>query len=243
MTFVAVPSPSRHSFLCSSPHAEPAVQISRNGLPRACMRRAGSDLRMEKFWFGKLKPRATREVAPVHVMALAAPSQRPSPLPPDIVVDAEEFRQAMVQGKVLVETTEDRRQLALLVPSLPVHVPLEPLVGSVQKLPAALRARDADNCGFAVHVRAAYVFEPKRFKRLWFLPVFSLPFAGESPEEQHACLLRRKLQTELSEHHGILLVSERAWRLLSFAVQSPMSAGVASEFARRIQRYGAGGLS
>ena len=33
-TFVPVPSPSEHSFLCSSPLSEPIVRISRNGLPK-----------------------------------------------------------------------------------------------------------------------------------------------------------------------------------------------------------------
>src|SRR6185437_7526689 len=65
------------------------------------------------------------------------------------------------------------------------------------KLPAALRARDPDDRGFAVHVRTAHVLEADELERLRLLAVFGHPFAGESPEEEHAGLLRRQLQAEL----------------------------------------------
>lgn len=122
----------------------------------------------------------------------------------------------MTQGEVLVEATKHQRQMMLLVPSLPMHVPLEPIVGAIQKLPAALGARNADNRDFAVPVRAGYVLETKKLEGLRFRPIFGRSFAGKPPETQHAGLLGRKFKTELLhpvlqdavEAFGVALVLE-----------------------------------
>src|SRR5262245_14142431 len=73
--FATVPSPSRHGLLNSFPHSEPAVQISCNGLPRACTRGASSYRWVEKLRFRELEPRPTLEVAPEHAGLLGANSR------------------------------------------------------------------------------------------------------------------------------------------------------------------------
>jgi hypothetical protein len=103
----------------------------------------------------------------------------------------------MAQGKVLVKATEHQRQMMLLVPSLPMHMSLEPVVGTIQKLPAALRTRNADYRDFTVPVRAADVFEAQKLEGFRFRTVFGHSFAGETPEAQHAGLFRCEFKTKL----------------------------------------------
>src|SRR5712691_11174783 len=67
----------------------------------------------------QLEPRTTQEVAPVQPVALAASAQHSNPLQLHLAPNVVEFWLTVMQSEVLVEATQHRRQLTLLVPSLP----------------------------------------------------------------------------------------------------------------------------
>ncbi|MBI2835624.1 MAG: transposase [Acidobacteria bacterium] len=144
-------------------------------------------------------PRATQEVAPVQPVALAASAQHSNPLQLNLAPNVVEFRLAVMQSEVLVEATQHRRQLTLLVPSLPVPMPREPFLGARQKLATALLAREADHRERAAAVRSAYMREAQKVERVWSLAICRLCLGGEASKEQQPRLVVGQLQVEPRE--------------------------------------------
>jgi hypothetical protein len=66
------------------------------------------------------------------------------PLTLDFIADPAQLTVTVVQGEVLVETAQHRREMTLLFASLPMPMHLQPLADASEKLPAAFGAGDAD---------------------------------------------------------------------------------------------------
>src|SRR5215510_7013412 len=164
------------------PTQNPACRFPAPGSPGRTHDQSPSDGRMTSFRVRQLEPRATQEVAPVQPVTLAASAQHSDPLQLNLASDVVEFRLAVMQSEVLVEATQHRRQVTLLVPSLPVPMLREPLLGARQKRAAA--------------VRSAYVRETQEVERLGSLAVRRLPLGGKASEEQQPCLVVGQLQVE-----------------------------------------------
>src|SRR5688572_11796074 len=113
---------------CTRPPTQnPACRFPAPGSPGRPHDQAPSDGRMTGLRVRQLEPGATQEVAPVQPVALAASAQHSNPLQLNLAPNVVEFRLAVMQSEVLVEATQHRRQLTLLVPSLPVPMSREPL--------------------------------------------------------------------------------------------------------------------
>src|SRR5438093_508237 len=140
---------------CARPPTQnPACRFPAPGSPGRTHDQTSLDRRMTGLRVRQFEPRAASEVAPVQLVTLAASAQDSNPLQLHLAPDGVEFWLAVMQSEVLVETTEHRRQLTLLVPPLPVPVPRKPLLGACQKLATALQAREADDRERAAAVRS-----------------------------------------------------------------------------------------
>jgi hypothetical protein len=95
---------------------------------------------MQRFRVWQIKPRLGPKVAPVEPMTLASAAQSTNPLPPYFEPNPMELALTVVEPEVLIEASQHNRQVTLLVPALPVHVPFDPLAGTSQELTAALHA-------------------------------------------------------------------------------------------------------
>src|SRR5262249_52648801 len=154
---------------------------------------------MTRLRIRELKPRAAQEVAPVQPVTLVASAQHSDPLPLNLTPNVVEFRLAVMQSEVLVEATEHRRQVTLLVPSLPMPMPRKPLLGARQKLATALLAREANHRERATAVRSAHMREAQKVERVWSPAVCRLGLGGEAPEEQQPRLVVGQCQVDPRE--------------------------------------------
>src|SRR5713101_6382270 len=184
---------------CTRPPTQnPACRFPAPGSPGRTYGQT-SDSRMTGVRVRQLEPRATQEVAPVQPVTLAASAQHSNPLQLHLAPNVVEFWLTVMQSEVLVEATQHRRQLTLLVPSLPVPMPREPLLGARQKLATALLAREANHRGRAAAVRSAYMREAQKVERVWSLAVCRLSLGGEASKEQQPRLIVGQLQVEPRE--------------------------------------------
>src|SRR5712691_11587003 len=184
---------------CTRPPTQnPACRFPAPGFP---VRTYGqtSDIRVTRFRVRQLERRATQEVAPVQPVTLAASAQHSNPLQLHLAPNVVEFWLTVMQSEVLVEATQHRRQLTLLVPSLPVPMSREPLLGARQKLATALLARETNHRERAAAVRSAYVREAQKVERVWPLAVGRLSLGGEASKEQQPRLVVGQLQVEPRE--------------------------------------------
>jgi len=171
---------------CTRPPTQnPACSFPAPGSPGRTHSQALLDGRMTSLRVRQFEPRAVREVAPEQPVPLAASAQYTDPLQLNLVPYRVESPFAVVQSEVLKETTQHRRQLPLLVSSLPVPMVREPLLRARQKLATAFPAREANYRKFPAAVRSAYVRETQEIKRLGSLVVFRLSVSGEASEEKH----------------------------------------------------------
>lgn len=76
--------PHRVGGLRLAPQSEPAVRLSRNGLPRTASRPRSSDRRMKHRRIRQLKPGPAQKIAPADPVALALMAQHANPLPLDL---------------------------------------------------------------------------------------------------------------------------------------------------------------
>jgi hypothetical protein len=75
----------------------------------------------------------------------------------------------------------------------------QPILHSVEKLPATLPSGKPDQCEFPIAVRTTNVFEPEEFKRFRFPSSRCKPFFRESPEHYAARFLFGEFNEELAE--------------------------------------------
>ena len=129
-------------------------------------------------------------------MPLAPASQGVHPLPLDFVANPAELVTAMVQGEVLVEAAQHHREVLLLLASLPMPVPQQPLAGASEELTATLGAGNADQGKAPCPIHPTGVFEAKKLKRLWPLSVLAPRGGGKTPKEQQPSLVLGQLQIE-----------------------------------------------
>src|SRR5215510_8245045 len=181
------------------PTQNPACRFPAPGSPGRTHDQSPSDGRMTSFRVRQLEPRATQEVAPVQPVTLAASAQHSDPLQLNLASDVVEFRLAVMQSEVLVEATQHRRQVTLLVPSLPVPMLREPLLGARQKRATALPAWETNHRKRAAAVRSAYVRETQEVERLGSLDVRRRLLGGKASEEQQPCFVVGQLQVESRE--------------------------------------------
>src|SRR5262249_13601248 len=116
-------------------------------------------------------------------------------LTPDVV----EFRRAVMQSKVLVEATQHRRQVTLLVPSLPVPMLRKPLLGACQKLATALLARETNHRECAAAIRSAYMREAQKVERVCSFALCPFCLGGEASKEQQPRFIVGQFQVESRE--------------------------------------------
>src|SRR5262249_37070221 len=87
-----------------------------------------------------------------------------------------------------LEATQGHRQLTLLVWSLPVPVPREPLLGARQKFPTAIPARETDDRELAAAVRSAYVCQAQEVERTGPFLVCAFLSAAKRPKSSSRVL-------------------------------------------------------
>src|SRR5713101_4759288 len=167
--------------------------------PQVALATRPSDSRMTGHRVWQLEPRAAPEIAPVQPMSLAASAQHSDPLQLDLMPDGIEFWLAVMEPEVLIEPSQRHRQMALLVPPLPVPMPGEPLFGACKKLATALPARETNHRERAAAVRSAYMREAQKVERVRPLAICRLGLSGEASEEQQPRLLVGQLQIESRE--------------------------------------------
>src|ERR1700739_2437564 len=171
---------------CTRPPTQnPACRFPAPGSPGRTHSQASLDSRMSSLRIRQLEPRTPLEVTPKQPVPLAASAQYPDPLQLNLVPYRIESPFAVVQSKVLIETPQHRRQLPLLVPSLPVPMVREPLLRARQKLATAFPARETNYRKFPAAIRSAYWRGTQEVKRLGSLVVFRLSISGEASEEEH----------------------------------------------------------
>jgi hypothetical protein len=127
---------------------------------------------------------------------LAPASQGVHPLPLDFVANPAELVTAMVQGEVLVEAAQHHREVLLLLASLPMPVPQQPLAGASEELTATLGAGNADQGKAPCPIHPTGVFEAKKLERLRPLSVLAPRGGGKTPKEQQPSLVLGQLQIE-----------------------------------------------
>src|SRR5262249_55556652 len=177
----------------------PACRFPAPGSPGRTHSRASSDRRMTEFRVRQFKPRAVHEVAPEQPMSLAASAQYSDPLQLYLAPNHVEFRLAVVQPEILIETTQHHGQLTLLIPPLPVPMSREPLLGARQKLSTALLARETDHRELAAVSDSTYMRETQKVKRAGSLVVRCFGCCSEASEEQQPCFLVGQFQVESRE--------------------------------------------
>src|SRR5215470_61282 len=182
-----------------SPTQNPACRFPAPGSPGRTHSRASSDRRMTEFRVRQFKPRAVHEVAPEQPMSLAASAQYSDPLQLYLAPNHVEFRLAVVQPEILIETTQHHRQVTLLIPPLPVPMSREPLLGARQKLSTALLARETDHRELAAVSDSTYMLETQKVKRAGSLVVCCFSYCSEASEEQQPCFLVGQFQVESRE--------------------------------------------
>ena len=89
-----------------------------------------------------------------------------APLPLDFSAYVIKLRFAVMQTEVLIEPSQHRAKLTLLIPSLPVHMPLEPLFGLSQEHSAAFDAGYPHQGKLATLTDSTDVFETQEVERL-----------------------------------------------------------------------------
>ena len=120
------------------------------------------------------------------------------PVSLDFVADPAELAVAVVQGEVLVETAQHRREMTLLFASLPMPVHLQPLTDASEKLPAAFGAGDADEGKAPVPIHPTDMLEAEELKGLRpSMSISLLCFSRKAPKEQQPSLVLGQLQIEL----------------------------------------------
>src|SRR5450756_1613339 len=122
-----------------------------------------------------------------------------TPLPLYFSANVIEVRFAMMQAKVLIEPSQHRDELTLLITLLPVHMPLEPLLGLGQELSAAFDAGYPHQGKLATSVHSANVFETQEVKRLWLFANLLQVRPHEAPKAHQPRLLFSQFQSELRE--------------------------------------------
>jgi hypothetical protein len=137
-------------------------------------------------------------------MALAASAQCSHPLALNLAPNPIELRLAVVKRKVLVEAAQHHCQVTLLISSPPVPMALEPVLGTCQKLPAALRTGDADQRELPASIDPAYVLEAQEVKGLGLCRVLRLALSGEASKEEQPGLLLGQGQVEPLKAHAQL---------------------------------------
>jgi hypothetical protein len=136
---------------------------------------------MTEFRVRQFEPRAVHEVAPEQPMSLAASAQYSDPLQLNLAPNHVEFRLAVVQPEILIETTQHHGQLTLLIPPLPVPMSREPLLGARQKLSTALLARETDHSELAAVSDSTYMLETQKVNRAGSLVVCCFGCCSEAP--------------------------------------------------------------
>ena len=101
----------------------------------------------------------------------------PNPVQPVLTV---------VQSKVLVKSTQHRCQIRLLDPAWQVHVFLEPFMGVIQKLPAAVVRRNAHHSEFALPIHPTHMLEPEKLERAESLAACGGALSGKPTKPQQA---------------------------------------------------------
>ena len=185
---------------CTRPPTQnPACRFPAPGSPGRTHGQASSDSRMTGLRVGQFEPRAVQEVAPEQPVTLAASAQNADPLQLYLVPYRIESRLAVMQSEVLVEATQHRRQLTLLVSSLPVPMARKPLFSACQKLVATLPTRETNYRELPAAIRSTYVRETQKVKRLGSFVVCRLPISGEASEEQQPRLVIGQCQVKSRE--------------------------------------------
>jgi hypothetical protein len=180
---------------CTRPPTQnPACSFPAPGSPDRTHGQTSSDSRMTGVRVRKLEPGTSLEVAPEQPVPLAASAQYPDPLQLYLVSYRVESQLAVVQSEVLVEATQHRHQLTLLVAALPVPMRGEPFLRTRQKLATTFPAWQTNHCKFPVAIRSAYVRETQEIECLGSLVVFRLAVSGEASEEKHPGFIIRQCQ-------------------------------------------------
>src|ERR1035437_316810 len=104
-----------------------------------------------------------------------------------------------MQSEVLVEAAEHHRQLTLLVPPLPVHMPLEPFLGLGKELLTAFDTGNPYQGKLATLVYTADMLETKKVKRVRLIAGLCKVRTSETPKAQQPCLFFSQFQPEFLE--------------------------------------------
>jgi hypothetical protein len=88
----------------------------------------------------------------------------------------------VVHGEVPLKSLQHRSQMRLLGPAVQVHVALEPFMGTIHKVPAAVVRGNAHHGEFAFPVPAAHMLEPEKLKVAKFLSECGGALSGEPPK-------------------------------------------------------------
>src|SRR6185503_8178047 len=107
--------------------------------------------------------------------------------------------------EVLVEALKHLRQLTLLSPPGPVHVPNQPLVGAMEELAAALDTRQPDHGEASAAIGPRDVLEAEELESIWLLTVLRASLGGKPAKEQQPSFLLGQFQVKSCEALAQLL--------------------------------------
>ena len=142
---------------------------------------------------GQLEPVALVEVLPGTLAALTLMSQRFPPHAGHIEPNQAQLLCALVEGKVLVESSQRSSQILTLQWPSDVHIPPQPDSNFIEEFSATLGARNSNDSIPAFKVRPTNVLKSQELKA----PVVSSPVSGGKPSKRYRSgLLFRQLETE-----------------------------------------------